>query len=249
MNRKPRANGTSNIQLEIDEGVIAYMDRYEDYNKVGYRFSLDRFEGKQLISHMTARTITYDTLNAERYHWIAKNYMIRDLSGDMETISQGTELDTVIHFEPADFLITYGQEETMTSPELKEYIQRQKNRGFGNIQDFEIEYHKRYAMSFASFILTIIGVSLSSRKRKGGMGLHLGIGIGLSFAYIMFQTLASSFAGNMVLFPTVVMPVTVGRKSSLKLIQNASADGKQIAVFCQKDPDVENPVPSALRAL
>ncbi|MBR6856281.1 MAG: LON peptidase substrate-binding domain-containing protein, partial [Bacteroidaceae bacterium] len=46
---------------------------------------------------------------------------------------------------------------------------------------------------------------------------------------------------NMVLFPTVVMPVTVGRKSSLKLIQNASADGKQIAVFCQKDPDTENP--------
>ncbi len=46
---------------------------------------------------------------------------------------------------------------------------------------------------------------------------------------------------NMVLFPTVVMPVTVGRKSSLKLIQNASADGKQIAVFCQKDPDTEEP--------
>ena len=46
---------------------------------------------------------------------------------------------------------------------------------------------------------------------------------------------------NMVLFPTVVMPVTVGRKSSLKLVQSASADGKQIAVFCQKDPDVENP--------
>ena len=46
---------------------------------------------------------------------------------------------------------------------------------------------------------------------------------------------------NMVLFPTVVMPVTVGRKSSLKLIQKASADGKQIAVFCQKDPDTEEP--------
>ena len=46
---------------------------------------------------------------------------------------------------------------------------------------------------------------------------------------------------NMVLFPTVVMPVTVGRKSSLKLIQNASAESKQIAVFCQKDPDTENP--------
>lgn len=194
MNRKPRASGTSSIQLEVEEGVIAYMERFETYNNIGYKFSLDRFEGKQLMSHMTARTVQYDTVNAEKYHWIAKNYMIRDLSGEKELISQGTELDTVIHFEPADFLITYGQEETMTSSELKEYIQRQKNRGFGNIQDFEIEYHKRYAMSFASFILTIIGVSLSSRKRKGGMGLYLGIGIGLSFAYIMFQTLSSSFA-------------------------------------------------------
>ena len=194
MNRKPRANGTSSIQLEVDEGVIAYMDRFEVYNNMGYRFSLDKFEGKKLISHMTARTIYYDTLNTERYHWIARNYMIRDLSGEMETISQGAELDTVIHFEPADFLITYGQEETMTSPQLKEYIQRQKNRGFGNIREFEIEYHKRYAMSFASFILTVMGVSLSSRKRKGGMGLYLGIGLGLSFGYILFQTVSSTFA-------------------------------------------------------
>ena len=82
----------------------------------------------------------------------------------------------------------------MSTSELREYIQRQKARGFGNIQDFEIEYHKRFAMSFASFILTIIGVSLSSRKRKGGMGLYLGIGLGLSFGYILFQEVSQTFA-------------------------------------------------------
>jgi lipopolysaccharide export system permease protein len=82
----------------------------------------------------------------------------------------------------------------MSSAELREYIKRQKQRGMGNIQDFEIEYHKRYAMSFAAFILTIMGVSLSSRKRKGGMGLYLGIGLGLSFGYILFQTVSSNFA-------------------------------------------------------
>jgi len=103
-------------------------------------------------------------------------------------------MDTVIRFEPADFLIENGQHETMSSGELREYINRQKARGFGNIQDFEIEYHKRYAMSFAAFILTIMGVSLSSRKRKGGMGLYLGIGLGLSFGYILFQTVSSNFA-------------------------------------------------------
>ena len=51
-------------------------------------------------------------------------------------------------------------------------------------------------MSFASFILTTIGLSLSYRKTKGGMGLHLGLGLALSFSYILFQTVSSTFAVN-----------------------------------------------------
>jgi lipopolysaccharide export system permease protein len=84
----------------------------------------------------------------------------------------------------------------MTSPELSEYISKQKQRGFANIKEFEIEYHQRIAMSFAAFILTTIGVSLSSRKVKGGMGLYLGIGLALSFSYILFQTVSATFAVN-----------------------------------------------------
>lgn len=79
-----------------------------------------------------------------------------------------------------------NQQEMLTSPQLSEYIDKQRRRGFANIKEFEIEYHKRIAMSFASFILTVIGLSLSSKKTKGGMGLHLGIGLALSFSYILF---------------------------------------------------------------
>ena len=61
---------------------------------------------------------------------------------------------------------------------------------------YEVEYHKRIAASFASFILTIIGASLSARKRKGGMGMYLGIGLALSFAYILLQTISATFAIN-----------------------------------------------------
>ena len=75
-----------------------------------------------------------------------------------------------------------------------------------NIKGFEVEYHKRIAMSFAAFILTIIGVSLSSRKKKGGMGLSLGIGLGLSFSYIMFQTVSSAFAEQMPVILAVWIP-------------------------------------------
>ena len=192
---KPRkANTARNIQLEIDSGVIAYIDRFEDYSKTGYRFSLDQFKGKQLVSHLTARSIVYDTTAVHK--WVLKDYMLRQMDGMRESISKGARMDTVLQMEPADFLIMKHQQEMMTSPELRHYIQRQRQRGFANVKEFELEYHKRIATSFASFILTLIGVSLSSRKSKGGMGLHLGIGLALSFSYIMFQTIASTFAVN-----------------------------------------------------
>ena len=79
---------------------------------------------------------------------------------------------------------------------LYDYISKQIDRGSNNVVQYQVEYHKRIAASFASFILTIIGLSLSSRKRKGGMGLYLGIGLALSFTYIMLQTISSTFAIN-----------------------------------------------------
>ena len=192
--KKKKQEYVRNVQVEVDSGVIAYMVRYENYNKTAYRFSLDKFVDKKLVSHLTARSATYDTTTVHK--WTLKNYMIREMEGMRETITKGERLDSIIPMEPQDFLIMKGQQETMTSTELSDYIARQKRRGFANIKEFEIEYHKRIAMSFASFILTIIGASLSSRKVKGGMGLYLGVGLALSFSYILFQTVSATFAIN-----------------------------------------------------
>ena len=192
--RKKKAEYVRNVQLEVDSGVIAYLERYENYNKTAYRFSLDKFEDKKLVSHLTARSAKYDTTSTHK--WTLKDYMIREMDGMREKITKGDRLDTIIKMAPQDFLISKGQQQTMTSSELDEYIARQKRRGFANIKEFQIEYHQRIAMSFAAFILTIIGVSLSSRKVKGGMGLYLGIGLALSFSYILFQTISSTFAVN-----------------------------------------------------
>ena len=192
--RKKKVEYVRNVQLEVDSGVIAYMERYENYNKTAYRFSLDKFEDKKLVSHLTARSATYDTTSVHK--WTLKNYMIREMDGMRENIIKGGRLETTIKVEPQHLLITKGMQQTMTSTELDEYIAKQKRRGFANIKEFQIEYHQRIAMSFAAFILTIIGVSLSSRKVKGGMGLYLGIGLALSFSYILFQTISATFAVN-----------------------------------------------------
>ena len=186
----------SNIQLMVDRGVVAYMSQYDDIRKTGYGFALYKFENKKLVSQMNANVIQYDTIAEERYHWKARNYKIRTLKGMREQITSGTEIDTLIQMEPMDLVFSKGQQETFTSPELLRYISKQQERGSSNVVQYEVEYHKRIASSFASFILTIIGVSLSSRKRKGGMGMYLGIGLALSFAYILLQTVSATFAIN-----------------------------------------------------
>lgn len=191
---KKRTTAADNVMLQVGKGVIAYIQHYDNQMKKGYGFSLDRFENKKLVSHMTATEVQYDTISDSKYHWTATNWKIRELRGMREHITSGMKKDTLIQMEPTDLVYSKGQQETFTSPELKAYISKQVDRGSSNVVQYQVEYHKRIASSFASFILTIIGLSLSSRKRKGGMGMYLGIGLALSFGYILLQTVSATFA-------------------------------------------------------
>ena len=157
------------------------------------------------MSHLTATSIEYDTLSETRYHWIIRDYKIRDMKGMREKINTGSKMDSIIKIEPNDLTVAKGQQETLTTPVLKEYIDNQRERGFSNIQPFEIEYHKSFAAPFAAIIMAIMGASLSAEKRKGGMGMALGIGIALCAAYIMLQTVSSSFALNAGASPIVAV--------------------------------------------
>lgn len=193
------------IQLMARPGEVVYIGRFENNTKRGYRFSLDKFNGKELVSRMTAQTVTYDT--TRNYHWIMRDYMIRDFDGMKEKITSGSVKDTIIPIEPRDFLISANDWETLTTPQLTEYVNKQKMRGVANIKAFEIEREKRYASTAAAFILTLIGMALSSKKSKGGMGLNIGIGLALSFSYILFSTVTSSFAVSGLTTPFIAMQI------------------------------------------
>lgn len=191
------------IQLMARPGEVVYIGRFENSSKTGFRFSFDKFRGKELVSRLTAQSITYDTTRT--YHWTAHNYMIRDFDGMKEKIRTGNSLDTIIPIEPRDFLISVNDQETLTTPQLSEFIEDQKSRGVANIKAFEIEKERRYAVAAAAFILTLIGVSLSARKTRGGMGINIGIGLLLSFSYILFSTVTSQFAISGLTSPWVAM--------------------------------------------
>ena len=189
-----RETGLKNMHMQIEPGVFVYMGNYYSYNDRGEYFDLEKFDGKRLKLKLSSRSIKYDTLTGR---WTLRSYTRRELIDDEhQIITVGTKMDTVIDIKPSDFKEERNYYEMMTNDQLDDYITEQRRRGVGNIEEFLIEKYRRVASPFAAFILTLIGVSLASRKVRGGMGLHIGIGITLSFSYIMFMTLSTTFAVN-----------------------------------------------------
>ena len=117
-NRKKNTSA-ENVQLQVGKGVIAYMQYYDNNTKRGNGFSLDKFENKKLVSHLTAMEIQYDTISDSKYHWKIRSWKCRELKGLKEHITSGGERDTVIMMEPTDLVYSKGQQETFTLPDLK----------------------------------------------------------------------------------------------------------------------------------
>lgn len=197
MNKKLEMD--QNIQVAVAPGVIAYFSTFDARERTGYNFSLQKFEENTLISQLTASRITYDSL----YHWTIYEYNIREFEGLKEINSSGAYRDTLMTLTPNDLLISAEDGELLVTRELVRYINDQKKRGVGNIQNFEVEFHRRFASIPAAFILTIIGACLSARKVKGGMGVNMAIGLIIAFAYILLFTVSSAYAVSGVMSPLV----------------------------------------------
>lgn len=192
-----------NIQIQVAPKTIVYIDHFDNLSKKGSGFMLTQFDdsiAKKIKQNITAETIQFDTISQKENQWTLRNYRVRLTKGSRDVLgppgNQARDTTMVLGMHPKEFFYAYGQQETMTIDELNEFIDTQRTRGSAGLATFEVEFHKRFAAPFAAFILTLIGVSLSCEKRKGGLGTSIGIGLALTFAYILFQTVSSSFAIN-----------------------------------------------------
>ncbi len=177
------------IHRQIEPGVFIYIRSYSP-NDVGNIFTIERFEGAKLTEKLTADNIRWDK---ETGKWVINNYWKRTIFDDYEILENGYRIDTTLNMKPEEFRIKKNEMETYVTPDLINEIKVMKSRGVNTIE-WEIEKHKRMATPFSTFILTIIGVGLASRKIKGGLGFHLGLGLALSFSYILFMQISTVFA-------------------------------------------------------
>jgi lipopolysaccharide export system permease protein len=186
-----------NIHRQAYKNVLVYMESFNPISQAGRNFTIEKFdEDGRLESKLSGNMVRYDTASSK---WVVLNYYLRKITAKEEILTQGDRIDTALTITPSDLSMGPGFVGTMTYNELNNYVSQLKLQGSDELNLFLIEKYRRFANPFAVFILTLIGVSLSSRKVRGGIGMNIGIGLGLSFSYILFMQFASQFSikGNL----------------------------------------------------
>jgi lipopolysaccharide export system permease protein len=179
------------IHKQIEPDVFVYMESYRPRSKIAHKFTIERFVEDQLVSKMRADYIKWDTTINK---WKAHNYYIRQIFEMHENIEKGKTIDTTFKITPEELEREIDIVETMTLGELNHFIEQQIERGSDAIKFFLVEKYKRTAFPFSTLILTIIGVSISSRRIRGGTGMHIGLGLLVTFSYIFFMQVSFNFS-------------------------------------------------------
>ena len=194
-----------NIHKQISPGTFIYMGNFDPHTKTGHKFSLECFKNRELTYKIMADKVSYDSIN-ER--WKIEFYYKRSVNGLNESLTQGRTMDTTLPIKPKDFVEDIEEVKVMGYSRLREHIAKKKLRGDPDVQEFIVKKYERWAFPFATIILTLIGVSVSSRKTRGGIGFHLGLGLALTFLYILFMQVSSVFGafGNIPPFLAVWTP-------------------------------------------
>ncbi|WP_374163360.1 LptF/LptG family permease [Arcticibacter sp. MXS-1] len=184
-------NSKTETHMQIDKNTYVYIKSFDNIQKVGYTFIMEKFDGDQLVQKLMADRIAWDSVKRK---WSIENYTVRDVNGLKEKMTNGLKKDTTLDMRPVDFEVYDNIYSAMSTRELNSRIEKEKTRGTGVMQLLELEKYKRYVYPLSAFVLTLMGVSLSSRKVRGGVGLPLGIGIFLSFTYIVSIQFSTMFS-------------------------------------------------------
>ncbi len=197
---------TYNVHYQVDPGKFVFVESFATWNNTAYGFTIEEIKDNRLISKLSAETAVWDSTTSG---WRLNKYFIRNYTeGLQDHVKTGVRLDTVINLTVTDFYRNKKTVETLPIGSLNALVRTQKMRGDSNVMYAQIEKHTRYALPFSAFILTLMGVCLSSRKRRGGIGLNIGVGIALSFTYILFLRFSQMFvySGTLPAFVALWMP-------------------------------------------
>lgn len=200
--RKPYKNRDKNIHIQKHDGEAMYFESYNNLKDIGYKFSLTRWEEGRMTYKLNSDFARFDTISNM---WKLENYSIRHIHGDKERLVHGTTLDTTLSIDRADLNMRQNAVDAMTSKELLAFIEKKQIEGSDDIPHYLLKYHERTSYPFSTYIFTLIGVAIASRKVRGGIGLHLMMGIVIAVLYILAMKVTAVYATNSGLEPWIAV--------------------------------------------
>ena len=190
-NPRHKVNIGHDMHYKLEDDHFVYLESFSAYNNTAYNFTLEDLSGGKLRSKITAESAQYDTLTGV---WHLRNWFVRDYDEGMKDhIRSGRQIDTTLSLTRDDFFLNKYTIQRLNKRELDQLIETQIMRGDASVNQALIEKNNRYSLPFSTIILTIIGLSLSTRKKRGGMGWNLAAGTALGFSYILFMQFSEMF--------------------------------------------------------
>lgn len=191
------------MHYKLENDHFVYLESFSAYNNTAYNFTLEDLSGGRLRSKITAESAQYDTLTGR---WKLRNWFIRDYDEGLgDHVRSGRQLDTTLSLTREDFFLNKYTITRLNEAELERLIKTQTQRGDASVSAALIEKNNRMAMPISSIILTIIAVSLCTKKKRGGMGWNLATGTALGFSYILFQQFSEMFVATDTLPPSIAI--------------------------------------------
>ena len=179
---------TKNLFKQINPKEFIFVSSYDPIRKSANNFTLEHFEDNLMTFKIQANSI----------RWVERDsvfrlsaYVKRSFLKDREFYERKSRLDTLFDFKIDDLAPVNYKAETLTFSPLNEFIKKEREGGSVMINSHLLVRHKRWTLPFSAFVLTLIGVSVSSFKRRGGIGVNLAFGISLGFLFIFFDKIFS----------------------------------------------------------
>lgn len=170
-------------------------EKYYARDSLAVGLTIKRFDNGNLVDSILADSGKWQ---GAHYNWHLESYEIRTFDGKKETyqIDKKEILDTTFNLKPKDFVRYDDTKNMIPTTRLKAFVAEEKQRGIGNTKIYEIELYRRTADPVTILIVTLIGMSVASRKVRGGLGLHLALGVALGAIFIFLSRLSITIATN-----------------------------------------------------
>ncbi len=189
------------IGSQISPNEFVFVDGYDRTEKLGSAFMYQKFDSTVLKKQIIASSFNWNEKDST-YDLIS--VYTREINPNLtEKLNFDYNSKIKLPATPDEILPEEYVAETMNTFELNHFIQKQKEKGSANVNTYQNEINMRLSNPFSTIILTILALSLSSKKRRGGIGMNLAVGISLAFVYIFFTQTTSTFSEKGYVSPLV----------------------------------------------